>query len=88
MFLKKKRTGEVKGRTVAQGNAQRNYINKEDASSPTVSGEAVLLTCIIEAEEGRDVATIDMPNAFIQTRVDNPKDRYSSESKEFWWICC
>ena len=75
MFLKKKRTGEVKGRAVAQGNAQRNYISREDASSPTVSGEAVIFTCIIEAEEDRDVATIDIPNAFIQTRVHNPKDR-------------
>jgi hypothetical protein len=34
----------------------------------------VLLTCIIEAEEGRDVAVIDIPNAFIQTRIKDKKD--------------
>ena len=75
MFLKKKRCGKIKGRTVAGGNKQRAYINKEEASSPTVSTQAVMLSCIIDAEERRDVATIDIPNAFIQTRVENPEQR-------------
>jgi hypothetical protein len=74
MFLKEKRSGEIKGRTVAGGNKQRDYIPKEDASSPTVSTESVLLTCIVDAEEERDVAVIDIPNAFIQTRVTEEKD--------------
>ena len=39
-----------------------------------MSTEAVLLSCIIDAEEERDVAVIDIPNAFIQTRVENEKD--------------
>jgi hypothetical protein len=34
----------------------------------------VLLSCIIDAEEGRDVAVIDIPNAFIQTRIEDEKD--------------
>ena len=74
MFLKEKRDGKIKGRTVAGGNKQRDYISKEDASSPTVATEAVLLSCIIDAEEGRDVAVIDIPNAFIQTRIEDEKD--------------
>ena len=74
MFLKEKRDGKVKGRTVAGGNKQRDFISKEDASSPTVSTEAVLLTSIIDAEEGRDVAVIDIPNAFIQTKIEDEKD--------------
>jgi hypothetical protein len=52
MFLKEKRDGSIKGRTVAGGNKQRDYISKEDASSPTVATESVLLSCIIDAEEG------------------------------------
>jgi hypothetical protein len=32
------------------------------------------LTCIVDAEEGRDVAVIDIPNAFVQTRVEDEKD--------------
>jgi hypothetical protein len=74
MFLKEKRDGKIKGRTVAGGNKQRDYISKEDASSPTVATESVLLSCIIDAEEERDVAVIDIPNAFVQTRVEDEKD--------------
>jgi len=74
MFLKEKRDGKIKGRTVAGGNKQRGYIVKEDASSPTVATESVLLTCIIDAEEDRDVAIIDIPNPFVQTRVEDEKD--------------
>ena len=74
MFLKEKRCGDIKGRTVAGGNKQRDFISKEDASSPTVSTEAVMLTCVVDAEEDRDMAVIDIPNAFIQTRVENEKD--------------
>ena len=74
MFLKEKRDGKIKGRTVAGGNKQRDYISKEDASSPTVATESVLLTCIIDAEEERDVAVADIPNAFIQTKVEDEKD--------------
>jgi len=74
MFLKLKRDNSIKGRTVAGGNKQRDFISKEDSSSPTVATESVLLTCIIDAEEGRDVAVIDIPNAFIQTRVEDEKD--------------
>jgi hypothetical protein len=59
---------------VAGGNKQQDYISKEDASSPTVATEAVLLSCIIDAEEERDVAIINIPNAFIQTRVEDEED--------------
>jgi hypothetical protein len=74
MFLKQKRDGKIKGRTVAGGNKQREYISKEDASSPIVATEALLLSCIIDTEEGRDVAVVDIPNVFVQTRVENEKD--------------
>jgi hypothetical protein len=74
MFLKQKWDGKIKGRTVAGGNKQRDYISKEDASSPTVATESVLLSCIIDAEEERDVSVVDIPNAFVQTRVENEKD--------------
>jgi hypothetical protein len=73
MFLKEKRDGKIKGRTVAGGNKQRDYISKEDASSPTVTTESVLLKCVIHAKEERDVAVFDIPNAFIQTHVEDEK---------------
>jgi hypothetical protein len=51
MFLKQKSDGKIKGRTVAGGNKQRNYISKEDYSSPTIDKELVLMSCIIDAKE-------------------------------------
>ena len=74
MFLKDKRDGAIKGRAVTGGNKQRDYIFKEDASSPTVATEAVLLSCITDAEEERDVAVIDILNALIQMQVEDEKD--------------
>jgi hypothetical protein len=65
----------IKGRTVAGRNKQRGYIEKEDATSPTVAMESVILTSLIDAEEDRDSATIDVPNAFIQTVVEDKKKR-------------
>jgi hypothetical protein len=37
LFLKEKRTGDVKGRACINGAPQRAYISKEEAASPTVS---------------------------------------------------
>ena len=48
---------------VAGGNKQRNHIDKTDATAPTAALESVLLTAIIEAKEGRDVAIVHIPNA-------------------------
>ena len=78
IFLTEKRDGTIKARHCANGSTQREYMSREDVSSPTVSTEATILTAVIEAEEGRDVATCDIPNAFIQTEmseVDNEGNR-------------
>ena len=70
MFLKKKRNGIIKGRDCADGQKQRAYTTKEEASSPTVAIKAVMLSCIIVAKEHRDVATVDLPGVFMQADVD------------------
>ncbi len=49
-------------------------MGKDDTSSRTVSHEAILLTAVIEALEGRNVITVDIPNVFVQTDVGNDKD--------------
>ncbi len=51
------------------GNKQCDYIVKEDVSSPTVTAQAVMLTCVIDAQEDRDAAVVGIPNAFVQTVV-------------------
>jgi len=73
IFLAEKRDGTIKGRACANGSIQRTYIDKEDAASPTVGTEAILITGVVDAKENRDVMTADVPNAFVQTEVD-PED--------------
>ena len=70
MFLKEKKTGKIKGRGCADGRKQRVYTAKEEASSPTVSIESIMLTSVIDALEGRHVATADIPGAFMQADMD------------------
>ena len=71
MFLKENIDGTIKRRTVEGGNKQMEFTSKEDSSSTTVSTEAVILSCTIHVEEKRGFAVIYIPNAFIQTRVEN-----------------
>jgi hypothetical protein len=42
-------------------------MTKQETSAPTVATEALILTCVIDAIEGRDVATCDIPGAFMQS---------------------
>ena len=70
MFLKEKRSGEVKGRGCADGRKQRVYKTKEETHAPTVSHEAMFLTAMVDAMEGRDVAVVDIPGAFMQADID------------------
>ena len=46
---------------------QCNCLSKEDTTSPTVSNEVLILSCILDAMEMRGVATTDIPGAFLQT---------------------
>ena len=59
---------------VAGGNKQRTTIPALEASSPTAALESILLTATIDAAEERDVAIVDIPNAFVTTRLTNPED--------------
>ncbi len=52
------------------GNKQQNYITKEDEHSLAVTAKAFMLTCVIDAQEDRDIAVVDIPTAFVQTVVD------------------
>ena len=66
MFLKRKRFGNVKDRGVVDGRKQKSYVTKEESSSPTVSLNALMATCIMGAMEGRKITTVNIPEAFSQ----------------------
>ena len=70
MFLKQKRSGLIKGRGCADGRKQCVHTGKEEKTSPTVATESVMLTSTIDAKEGRDVATVDIPGAFMHSDQD------------------
>jgi hypothetical protein len=70
VFLTKKRCGRIKARGCADGRKQRETTSKEEASAPTVAIESVMLSATIDALEGRDVATVDIPGAFMQADID------------------
>ncbi len=69
IFLRQKKNGEVKARSCANGNPQREHITKEESAAPTVALESVFLTSTIDAKENRELVMIDIPGAFLH--VDN-----------------
>ncbi len=60
IYLKEKKDGNIKARSCANGNPQREHIAKK-AAAPTVLLESVFITSTIDAKESRKVVTIDIP---------------------------
>jgi hypothetical protein len=79
MFLKQKRCGKLKARGCADGRPQREYITKEESSSPTVSLYALMGSCVMDAMDDRAVITVDIPGAFLQG--DWPQDEHPAYIK-------
>jgi hypothetical protein len=71
LFLKEKFTAsgefdKLKARLVAGGHMQDREVHGEGASSPTVSTAGLFALVAIAAAEGRAVATVDFPGAFLE----------------------
>ena len=76
MFLKRKRTSDIKTRGCANGRPQCEFISKEESSLPTVSTYALFISCAMEAMEGRQVVTCDITGAFLQANWPEGNDCY------------
>ena len=72
MFLKRKKTSALKARGCANGRPQREFVSKDESSSPTVSTYALFISCAMGAMEGRQVVTCDITGTFLQ--ADWPRD--------------
>jgi Reverse transcriptase (RNA-dependent DNA polymerase)/Zinc knuckle len=70
-LIKEKRSGDIKGRTCADGSVQRSRYTKTETSSPTVSNEALMYTILVDAKERRDVATADVVGAYLNAEMDD-----------------
>jgi hypothetical protein len=68
-LIKEKRTGDLKGRTCADGSKQRGKYSKEETASPTVSNNALVYTLLVDAKERRDVAFADVEGAYLNARM-------------------
>ena len=80
MFLKEKQNSKIKRRSCAGGRPQPKVFTKAEVTSPTVATESLFITAIIDAYKNCDVATVNLPGAFMHTDTD-PKD------KMFAWSC-
>lgn len=67
VFVTEKRDRRIKARTCADGSKQQLWTTKEETASPTVSLTSILITSTINAHKNREVAIVDIPNAFPQT---------------------
>jgi hypothetical protein len=70
MTIKEKNSGKIKGRGCADGRSLRWRIKSQDATSPTVSSEACLMTLAIDAHERRVVVVCDIPGAYLHCEMD------------------
>ena len=70
MHLKVKRCEIFKGRICTDGRKQRRTKSKEELSSAVVAIESVMVTSAIEAHENQEVATTDIPGAFLHGAVN------------------
>ena len=68
-FMVIKRKGTLKSRACADGCGQIVWTNKEDVSSPTLSIGALKYTLVVDTQEKRDVATVDLSAQFLQTNM-------------------
>ena len=71
MFLLKKRSGKVKACACANSSVQCcKHVAKKEAAAPTFTAEAIFILGTIFAHNRLDIATRDIPGAFLQ--VDDP----------------
>ena len=73
MLITKKRSGEIKGRAVFNGKNTRDWLSREDTTSPTAMTEGLFITGVIDAKEERNEMSANVPNAFIQAKIPPEK---------------
>jgi hypothetical protein len=85
MFLKRKCNGTVKARGCADGRPQREYISKDDLSSPTVSIYALMASCLMDAINDRKVLKFEnvMVDMICQINSDYSKNVICRGKRKF-----
>ena len=74
LFLTEKWDKRIKSQHCANGSTRCPYMECDKVMSLTIGMEGTLLTTVIEAQEGQDVATCDIPNVFVHIYMEE-KDK-------------
>ena len=75
-LIKEKRNGVLKGRACANGSRQKRFLRSDESiASPTVSVEALLGTFMIDAYEGREIGSFDIPGAYLHAEMEHGDNR-------------
>ena len=83
MFLKLKNDNvTIKLQGCTGGRKNRNWIQKQDTPLTTIYIEGLMMSCMIDAVEGCDVATAYIPVFSLQT--DYKKEIYILKCKGKW----
>jgi len=59
----------LKARGCTDSRPQREYTEKEEPSSPTVSLQWIMMLCRIDAKEGRYIVVTDIPGVFLHVNL-------------------
>ena len=81
MLVAEKQDGAIKGRMACNRKPTRDWLTKEEVSSPTVGLDSSMFTLVIDAKEQQDVVTADAPNAFVQTKLDQSEGQEKTTMK-------
>ena len=88
-IIKEKRNVKIKGKTCEDGNRNKMYLKEiEIISSPTVSLEALLFTYIVNAHEGRNVSTLDVPGSYLHANMPRERRILMGIRGDFFDIMC
>lgn len=68
-MIKNRQCGKIKARACVDGRKQRRYINKSQVASLTIQLVILILSIMIDAREGRDVAIVDVVGAYLHATM-------------------
>ena len=73
--------GTVKSRYYANGSIKKKFVSKEEIVSYTATTQSTIITRVLEAKQNRDVMTLDIPNAVVQTEVHQENKKNNNGNK-------
>ena len=67
MIMGEKQDRTIKGKTAYHGKPTREWLSREESSSPITALKSIIRTGVIDAHEERNAMTCHIPNAFLQS---------------------